>query len=128
MKRAAEQYSNIEVVALHTKYPQGASDQLVYACIGREVPAGGSSSEAGVVVNNVATAAEIAKALRTGMPSIDRITTVTGSAITNPKNLLVKVGVPIREVIEQCGGYSKTPGKIIMGGPMMDLLNIQMRL
>ncbi len=119
MKRAAEQYSNIEVVALHTKYPQGASDQLVYACIGREVPAGGSSSEAGVVVNNVATAAEIAKALRTGMPSIDRITTVTGSAITNPKNLLVKVGVPIREVIEQCGGYSKTPGKIIMGGPMM---------
>ena len=119
MKRAAEQYSNIEVVALHTKYPQGASDQLVYACIGREVPAGGSSSEAGVVVNNVATAAEIAKALRTGMPSIDRITTVTGSAIANPKNLLVKVGVPIREVIEQCGGYSKTPGKIIMGGPMM---------
>ncbi len=119
MEKAAKQYPNIKIVALHTKYPQGASDQLVYACIGREVPAGGSSSEAGVVVNNVATAAEIAKTLRTGMPSIDRITTVAGSAIANPKNLLIKVGVPIKEVIEQCGGYSKTPGKIIMGGPMM---------
>lgn len=119
MEKAAKQYPNIKVVALHTKYPQGASDQLVYACIGREVPAGGSSSEAGVVVNNVATAAEIAKTLRTGMPSIDRITTVAGSAIANPKNLLIKVGVPIKEVIEQCGGYSKTPGKVIMGGPMM---------
>lgn len=119
MKKAAEQYPNIEIIALHTKYPQGASDQLVYACIGREVPAGGSSSDAGIVVNNVATAAQIAVTLRTGMPSIDRITTVAGSAVTTPKNLLIKVGVPIKEVIEQCGGYSKTPGKIIMGGPMM---------
>ena len=119
MKKAAEQYPNIEIVTVHTKYPQGASDQLVYACIGREVPAGGSSSEAGVVVNNVATAAQVAVTLKTGMPSIERITTVAGSAIANPKNLLVKVGVPIKEVIEQCGGYSETPGKIIMGGPMM---------
>lgn len=119
MKKAAKQYPNIKIVALHTKYPQGASDQLVYACTGKEVPAGGSSSDAGVVVHNVATAAEVAKVLKTGMPSIERITTVAGNAIANPKNLLVKVGVPIKEVIEQCGGYSKTPGKIIMGGPMM---------
>ncbi|MDI9476782.1 MAG: electron transport complex subunit RsxC [Natronincolaceae bacterium] len=121
MKKAAEHYPNIKIVALHTKYPQGASDQLVYACIGKEVPAGGSSSDAGVVVHNVATAAQVAKVLKTGMPSIDRITTVAGNAIANPKNLLIKVGVPIKEVIEQCGGYSKTPGKIIMGGPMMGI-------
>ncbi|HZK57939.1 MAG TPA: electron transport complex subunit RsxC, partial [Clostridia bacterium] len=119
MKRAAKQYPNIKIVALHTKYPQGASDQLVYACIGKEVPAGGSSSDAGVVVHNVATAAEVAKVLKTGMPSVERITTVAGNAVANPKNLLIKVGVPIKEVIEQCGGYSRTPGKVIMGGPMM---------
>lgn len=119
MKKAAEKYPNIKVVGLHTKYPQGAEKQLIYACTKREVPSGGLPADAGAIVNNVATAAQVAKTLRTGMPLIDRITTVTGSAIANPKNLLMKIGVPIKEVIEQCGGYSKTPGKIIMGGPMM---------
>ncbi len=119
MKKAAEPYPNIKVVALQVKYPQGAEKQLIYACTGREVPSGSLPMDAGAVVNNVATAAQVAVTLRTGMPLIDRITTVTGSAIADPKNLLMKIGVPIKEVIEQCGGYSKTPGKIIMGGPMM---------
>lgn len=119
MKKAAEKYPNIKVVGLRTKYPQGAEKQLIYACTGREVPSGGLPADAGAIVNNVATAAQVAKTLKTGMPLIERITTVTGSAIANPKNLLMKIGVPIKEVIEQCGGYSKTPGKIIMGEPMM---------
>lgn len=119
MEKAAEPYPNIKVVALKVKYPQGAEKQLIYACVGREVPSGALPADAGAIVNNVATAAQVAKTLRTGMPLIDRITTVTGSAIAEPKNLLMKIGVPIKEVIEQCGGYSKTPGKIIMGGPMM---------
>lgn len=119
MKKAAEKYPNIKVVALHTKYPQGAEKQLIYACTGKEVPSGGLPADAGAIVNNVATAAQVAKTLKTGMPLIERITTVTGSAIANPKNLLMKIGVPIKEVIDQCGGFAKTPGKIIMGGPMM---------
>lgn len=119
MEKAAQPYPNIKVVTLQMKYPQGAEKQLIYACIKREVPSGSLPADAGAIVNNVATAAQVAKTLRTGMPLIDRITTVTGSAIANPKNLLMKIGVPIKEVIDQCGGYSKTPGKIIMGGPMM---------
>lgn len=119
MEKAAEKYPNIKVVSLKTKYPQGSEKQLIYSCTGREVPSGALPADAGAVVNNVATAAQVAKTLKTGMPLIERITTVTGSAIANPKNLSIKIGVPIKEIIEQCGGYSKTPGKIIMGGPMM---------
>lgn len=119
MKKAAEKYPNIKVVALQTKYPQGAEKQLINVCTGREVRSGALPADAGAIVNNVATAAQVAITLTTGMPLIERITTVTGSAIANPKNLLMKIGVPIKEVIEQCGGFAKTPGKIIMGGPMM---------
>lgn len=119
MLKAVEKESNIKVVALQTKYPQGGEKQLIYAVTKKEVPSGGLPMDIGVVVSNVATAQQIAKTIKTGMPLIDRIATITGKAIKNPKNLLVKVGTPIKELIEQCGGYAVTPGKIILGGPMM---------
>ena len=79
--------------------------------------------DTGVVVNNVATAAQIAKTIKTGMPLIERITTVTGSCIVEPKNLVTRVGTLVSEIIEQCGGLriDKKVGKIIMGGPMMGI-------
>ncbi len=121
MQKAAEKYNNIEVVGLQTKYPQGAEKQLIFACTNREVPSGGLPMDAGVIVNNVGTAAQVAIAIKTGMPLIERITTVSGKGIKTPKNLMIKIGVPIKEVIEQCGGFEGTPGKIISGGPMMGL-------
>lgn len=121
MKKAVADEPNIEVVGLKTKYPQGAEKQLIYACTGREVPSGALPMEVGVIVNNVGTAAQIAKTIKTGMPLVERITTVSGKGVKNPKNLLVKVGVPVKEIIEQCGGYASKPGKIIMGGPMMGI-------
>lgn len=121
MKKAASPYPEIEVVGLQTKYPQGAEKQLIYACTKREVPSGGLPMDAGVIVNNVGTAAQVAIAIKTGMPLIERITTVSGKGVKNPKNLMVKIGVPFKEVIEQCGGYAVKPGKIISGGPMMGL-------
>lgn len=121
MKKAASDDVSIEVVGLHTKYPQGAEKQLIYACTKREVPSGALPMEVGAVVSNVATSAAIATAIKTGMPLIDRICTVTGKGITNPKNLLIKVGTNISELIEQCGGYKGTPGKLILGGPMMGM-------
>lgn len=121
VKQAAANYKEINVVALHTKYPQGAEKQLIYACVKREVPSGGLPMDAGVVVTNVATASAVAKRLQTGMPLVERICTVTGSAIKNPQNLWIKVGTPLNEIIEQCDGYSKEPGKLILGGPMMGL-------
>lgn len=118
---AAKGIEDIEVVALKTKYPQGAEKQLIYACTNREVPSGGLPADAGVVVNNVGTAAAVAKAIKTGMPLIERIVTVTGAGVNNPKNLIVKIGTSFREVIEQCGGLKGKTGKLIAGGPMMGI-------
>lgn len=121
MKKAVQNESTIEVVGLKTKYPQGAEKQLIYACTKREVPSGGLPMAVGVVVNNVGTAAAIANAIKTGMPLIERICTVTGKGIKNPKNLLIKVGTSFKDIIDQCGGYNGNVGKMIMGGPMMGL-------
>jgi len=110
---------NIVIQGLKTKYPQGAEKQLIDAISGREVPSGGLPMDAGAVVNNVATAYAVAQAIKTGMPLIERICTITGNAISEPKNLEIRVGTDLSEIIEQCGGFSETPGKIILGGPMM---------
>ena len=120
---AAKDFSEVEVVGLQVKYPQGAEKQLIYACTGREVPSGALPSAAGAVVDNVATASQIAKTIKTGMPLIERITTVTGSCIKKPANLITKVGTPVSEIIEQCGGFKEDVkvGKLIMGGPMMGM-------
>lgn len=123
IEKEVKKYNNIEVVRLEIKYPQGAEKQLIYACTKREVPSGGLPMDVGVVVNNVATAAQISKTIKTGMPLIDRITTVTGSCIVDPKNLITRVGTLVSEIIDQCGGLKidKKVGKIIMGGPMMGI-------
>ena len=118
---AAKDEEGIEVVALKTKYPQGAEKQLINACTGREVPSGGLPADVGVVVNNVGTAAAVADAIRLGMPLVQRIVTVTGKGVKNPKNLLVKIGTSFREVIDECGGFSNAVEKVIAGGPMMGI-------
>lgn len=119
MKEVCASENSIEVAALRTKYPQGAEKQLIFACTGREVPSGGLPMDAGAVVNNVGTAAQIGISIRTGMPLIDRITTITGSAIKNPRNLRIKLGTLYSEIIEQCGGLTEDVRKVISGGPMM---------
>lgn len=111
----------IAVMPLKVKYPQGAEKQLIDACTGRKVPSGKLPMEVGVVVSNVGTAAAIGEALKTGMPLVERITTITGNGVAEPKNLRVKIGTAFNDIIEQCGGYKGTTGKIIMGGPMMGL-------
>ncbi|WP_042275731.1 electron transport complex subunit RsxC [[Clostridium] dakarense] len=128
LQKAAQKYEDIEVVGLKVKYPQGAEKQLIYACTGREVPSGGLPMDAGAVVNNVATAAQVARTIQTGLPLIDRITTVTGSCVNEPKNLIVKVGTLVSEIVEQCGGLKedKKVGKFIMGGPMMGIAQYTM--
>lgn len=113
--------SGIQVVVLHTKYPQGSEKQLVWACLQREVPSGGLPLDVGVVVNNVGTAVAVARAIKQGTPLYERVVTVTGSAVANPQNLRVRIGVSFGELIEQCGGFQKPAGKVINGGPMMGI-------
>lgn len=121
LTKLSENDDSIKVVGLKTKYPQGAEKQLIYACTKKQVPSGGLPMDAGAVVCNVATAAAISNAIKTGMPLIERICTVTGSAIKEPKNIRIKTGTMLSEIISQCGGFTDDLGKIIWGGPMMGI-------
>ncbi len=111
----------IELRSLHTRYPQGAEKVLITTVLGREVPSGGLPMHVGVVVNNVGTAQAIARYFRTGMPLVERVVTVTGSVVRDPSNLLIPLGSSFASAVEACGGFSETPAKVIMGGPMMGL-------
>lgn len=111
--------TTVKVVGLPTKYPQGAEKMLIKMLADREVPSGGLPMEVGVVVQNVGTVIAINDAVVNGIPLIQRVTTVSGGALKEPKNLLVRVGTTFEDAIEYCGGIVKTPEKIISGGPMM---------
>ena len=109
----------IEVVPLKVKYPQGGEKQLIRAITGREVPSGALPIAVGVVVDNVGTAFAVYEAVLKNKPLIERVVTVTGKSVKNPSNFLVRIGTPIRELIEAAGGLPGDTGKIISGGPMM---------
>jgi electron transport complex protein RnfC len=121
MKNAVKEYPTLSVAELQTKYPQGGEKSLIYAVTGKEVPSGGLPMDVGAVVQNISTVAAISNAITTGMPVVERVVTVTGSAVKNPKNLMVKMGTSFNEVVEFCGGYTEDLGKIINGGPMMGI-------
>jgi len=121
MKEVASAERNIKVVGLDVKYPQGAEKQLIKAILGREVPTGGLPMDVGVVVQNVSTAVAIFDACRYGRPLIERVITVTGKGVKDPKNLRVRIGTLFTQLLEECGGFKNDPGKIIAGGPMMGI-------
>lgn len=120
MQKAATGHG-IEVVPLKTKYPQGAEKTLIKVVVDREVPSGGLPMDVGVVVQNVGTVVAIADAVEKGIPLIERVTSVTGGAIVEPKNLLLRIGTTFSQAIELCGGFKAEPVKVIMGGPMMGM-------
>lgn len=119
MKAAAEKKPDVEICALEVKYPQGAEKMLIKAATGRDVPPRRLPMDAGVVVNNVGTAFAIYEAARYGKPLIERVVTVTGEGINKPANLMARIGTPISELVEECGGLKKGVAKVISGGPMM---------
>ncbi len=114
-----KRFSAIRVVTLPTRFPQGAEKQLIRAITGKEVPPGGLPAAVGAAVFNVDTAGALHRAITTGIPIIRRIVTVSGSGVSNPKNLHVRIGTPMSAVFEATGGFKEQPQKIIMGGPMM---------
>ena len=112
---------NITVQGLRVNYPQGAEKQLIYALTGREVPIGGLPMDVGCVVQNVASAVAVFEAVVKGIPSIERITTVTGEPLVNPGNWRFRIGTPISKAIELAGGVKVQPAKLLLGGPMMGM-------
>mgnify|MGYP004562255651 FL=1 len=110
----------IEIVALAKKYPQGGEKQLVDAVINRQVPAPPAIPvNVGAIVQNVGTAYAVYQAVMKHKPLFERYTTVTGKQLKNPGNFLVRMGTPMRELIELCGGMPEGDNKVLAGGPMM---------
>ncbi|MFC1485069.1 electron transport complex subunit RsxC [bacterium] len=112
---------DIIIKVLKTKYPQGAEKMLIKALTNREVPRGGLPLDVGAIVLNVNTVIAIRNAVYCGKPILEKIVTVSGYGINNPKNILVKIGAPISEIIEFCGGTNDNFEKLIIGGPMMGI-------
>ena len=119
MTELAGKYKGIEVCPLKVKYPQGGEKQLIKATIKREVPSGKLPIEVGAVVNNVGTAFAVYQAVQKNKPLIERVVTITGKSVAKPGNFMVRIGTPIRELIEKAGGLPEDSGKMIGGGPMM---------
>jgi electron transport complex protein RnfC len=109
----------ITVQSFNVRYPQGAEKVLIKSTLNREVPPGGLPMDVGVVVQNVGTMFAIYEAVRLGRPLVERIVTVTGEAITTPKNFRAPIGTNVAELIAACGGIKGKAAKIISGGPMM---------
>lgn len=119
LEQLTAQDPTISVQPLIEKYPQGSEKQLIYACTKREVPVGGLPLDAGVIVNNVGTAAAVADAVELGIPLIERYVTLSGTGVVKPANYLVRIGTLFSDLIEQSGGYTGDIEKIISGGLMM---------
>lgn len=108
----------ITVAPLKVKYPQGAEKQLIHSILKRNVPSGGLPMDVHVVVQNVGTIFAIREAVVLRKPLFERFITVTGEIVKKPGNYKARLGTRISDVIEECGGLTEKPGKIIMGGPM----------
>jgi electron transport complex protein RnfC len=119
LQKAAAGEDKIFVKTLKTKYPQGAERQLIFAVTGRKISSANLPSDVGCIVHNADTLTAIYRAITEGRPLMERVVTVTGGAIVHPCNFRVKIGTNFREICEAAGGFTKTPEKIVCGGPMM---------
>ena len=123
-KKCAEKFNgskyHVEVVPLKQRYPQGGEKQLVDAVIQRQVPAPPAIPvNVGAIVQNVGTAYAVYEAVMKHKPLFERYTTVTGKKIKSPGNFLVRMGTPMKDLIEACGGMPEGDNKLLAGGPMM---------
>lgn len=119
LKKITKDEPKIMVKALKTKYPQGAERQMIYAVTGRAIHSAMLPADVGCIVDNVDTVIAVYNAVIEGKPLMNRIITVTGSAIKDPRNFKVRIGMNYRELIDEAGGFVSEPEKIVSGGPMM---------
>ena len=119
MQAKCENEEGLEVLVAHTKYPQGGEKMLIKYAMNRSVPSGKLPADVGACVSNVSTVKAIADAIKTGMPLVERVTTVTGKYIPNPANFVVKIGTSAEALVKACGGVTTDDCIIKAGGPMM---------
>jgi len=119
MQAVAENFTDISITKVPTRYPMGSEKHMIQAVTGKEVPARALSADIGIIVHNVATAYAVHHAIRYGYPLVSRIVTVSGDAINEPRNVEVLLGTRVSELVAFCGSYKETPSRLLMGGPMM---------
>ncbi len=121
LKEAAEDDKRISVMTFPSRYPQGAEKMLIYAATGRKVPSAKLPADVGCIVLNVNTISFIYEYIKTGMPLVQKRITVDGPVVKEPNNVLVPIGVSLKDVFDFCGGFVSSPYKVLMGGPMMGI-------
>jgi len=109
------------ISVLKTQYPQGWEKQLIKRILNIEVPRAKLPFDAGVIVQNAATVFSIYEAVYMGKPLYERVVTVSGKCLFNPKNLLCRIGTPVKNLIDFCGPLNGEPSRFIIGGPMMGI-------
>ena len=119
LTQLASSMPGIEVVPMKVKYPQGGEKQLIDTVLKRRVASGKLPVTEGAIVQNVGTALAVYEAVQKHKPLVERVVTVTGKAVKNPCNLLVRIGTPLSELIETAGGMPRSTAKLVSGGPMM---------
>jgi len=119
LERKTADMPGVEILAVKTKYPQGAEKMLIKRALGRKVPSGGLPLDVGVIVSNVSTVKAVSDAIQKGMPLIERVVTVTGPKLKNPGNYIVRIGTSVKELLDHCGGVTDDDVTIKLGGPMM---------
>ena len=116
---ATLRYVGIEVVKMKKKYPQGGEKQLIDAITGRRVPSGALPIDTGCVVQNVATSYAVYQAVQKNRPLFERVMTVTGECLPQPRNFMVRLGTPLSYILDAVGGLPENAVKVVSGGPMM---------
>lgn len=119
LTQLASTMPSIEIVPMRVKYPQGGEKQLIDTVLKRRVASGKLPVTEGAIVQNVGTALAVYEAVQKHKPLVERVVTVTGKAVKNPCNLLVRIGTPLSELIETAGGMPRSTAKLVSGGPMM---------
>ena len=121
MKKIAESDSCASVSVLPSVYPQGGEKVMIYHTTGKVVKLGKLPIDVGCIVTNCTTVADIGRYAKTGMPLVEKCVTVDGSAVNEPKNVIVPIGTSLEEVFNFCGGFKSEPRKVFYGGPMMGI-------
>lgn len=109
----------VEIKVLQSVYPQGAKQVLLFNATGIVVKKGERLASHGCIIINITTLAKMGRYFTDGIPYVERTITVDGSAIANPRNIIIPVGTSVEYAVQQCGGFKAEPGRIILGGPMM---------
>ena len=119
MREKVAEIEGMEVLEVTTQYPQGGEKMLIKRAMGRSVPSGKLPADVGACVTNVSTVKAISDAIQHGMPLIERVVTVTGDHIANPKNFIAKIGTNSADLVKECGGITDETATVKAGGPMM---------